>query len=75
MRCFLEKPRADRLTGDIAAGLQPRVHALQQRLIDRLQGRGTRNRDQRLPAQRLAPRFDAAFVVAFTGRQKHGSTR
>ena len=57
--------RPDRLAGDIAAGLEPRVHALQQRLIDRRQGRGARNRDQRLAAQGFAPRFDAAFVVAF----------
>src|SRR5262249_43357700 len=64
-RGFLGKPRGDRLAGDVAAGLEPRIHAREERQIDPFQCRRARNRRERLSPQRFAAGLHAAFVVAF----------
>jgi hypothetical protein len=61
---FDRKPHPDRLASAIAAGRQSRIHAREQRLIDRLEGGGARDRRQRLPRYRVATTVDAALVMA-----------
>ena len=49
----------------VARRLETRIQLREQRVIDRRERRRTRNRHERLPADGLAARFDAALVVAF----------
>ena len=61
---LLREADADRLPDGVPRGVDARVHAGEQRRIDRGQRRPGRNRDQRLLPDGLAAGLDAAFVVA-----------
>ena len=72
---LLGEARPDGLPGRIPRGVEPGIHTGQQHVIDPGERRPARNRDQRLLADGLATRFDAALVVALAGPTEAGLER